>query len=557
MLIRHENLKIESSISISHVLKLEMEHSLNEHGSLTLEVTIKPEEQEVFSRTSYVEQNIKFFVYHEGEDVLFFSGKISKVLQVVQDQLFKAVIHLSSYSVDMDVALHSRSFQNISLRYGDVINRVIEEDNARFIWRMESDRTINKPFIQYQETNWQFIKRLATYFECPIQASVLSERPDFYFGIREGRLQRLREEWIVERGVSNAYYESGAYEKGMLANAFCYVISEQRSSWQIGDFIQRNNQRLVLVHQKVMFEQGELIFMNTFGAEGFLYRRKAGVGSLAGLSLQGMIRKVEKESVYIQLNIDEVEGADFPWGWVPEVGNTAYIMPEVGSRVVLTLPTNDEKDGIATQLLRTNVMGEVFQPVEFKQMVTAHDKTLSLNPNQLLLAGRNRDVNISMEDQLGIHSRSNRRINLVARGQIVIKGSKVNITAPNSVLLQTAVSNIGIAGNFNLFAPGGVQTSIASSFGPPMSRPATKTGSERVLPLSYFALGAIPKRHGQSLRDATIANMATAAMPKMAGGKTTWAMHAMMTGQRTGGKAPQVISGLGSLTSKGGKLLPN
>jgi len=177
------------------------------------------------------------------------------------------------------------------------------------------------------------------------------------------------------------------------------------------------------------------------------------------LNLQGTIRRVEKESIEIQLDIDHDEQIDYLWEWTPEVGNLNYLMPEVDSRVVLTFSTNDEEDARATHLLRANSDSGVYEEIDNKQIVTADDKTIGLYPGQLLLAGKDQGVSVTLGDQEGIRLDSDKSIRMRASEEIQLRGEKVIVVAPSQILIQTSESNIDIATNFNFFAPSGVVTS--------------------------------------------------------------------------------------------------
>lgn len=93
--------------------------------------------------------------------------------------------------------------------------------------------------------------------------------------------------------------------------------------------------------RRIQFENGELFFVYRLGMKGMFYSSRIYNSALAGVRLEGVIRKTEEESVYMQLDIDEEKHADFPWAWRPETNNLSYCMPETGTKVVLYLPTQD------------------------------------------------------------------------------------------------------------------------------------------------------------------------------------------------------------------------
>jgi len=551
---------IESNIPIAHILKLDMDHRLNEHGILNMKVVIKPDMQNDFLHTNYLGQNSRFFTTSDPELSLVFSGKINKVDYKRQDDVITASIGIISYSIELDEHLMRRSFQNINIKFNSLLDLIIKDTKARFIWQIGSDKELGKPFVQYDETDWEFVKRLASYFNRLVQVSMLSEHADFYFGVRTGENRQINEAAILEQGISDVYYKNGGYESNAPRSQYYYLKIRHREAWQIGDFANYRNSKLTVIRTQAAFEKGELIFIHTLGADGYLYQRIIYSHQLIGLNLQGIIRRTEKESITIELDIDRDhdEQAHYLWSWTPEVGNLNYIMPEVDSRVILTFPTNDEQDAFASRLLRTNSTSGIYEQIENKQIVTAEDKTIGLYPNQLMLAGRNFGVSVSLDDQEGIHFNSNKNIRMRASREIQLRGKKVTIVAPNQVLMQTAQSNIDVATNFNFFAPKGVNTTSNLP-----SQPRVKAQAEDGMedqnhwPLSFGAIGALPRSIGVDMNQNPITNAAIGVLPRMTGGQTAIVMNEMMNGTDARTTSyPKAFSSMGSFSMKGGNRVP-
>lgn len=100
---------------------------------------------------------------------------------------------------------------------------------------------VGKPFVQYDETDWTFAKRLASYFNRPIHVSLLLERADFYFGVRNGIGQTINEANILELGVNPEYYKKGGYENNASREQYYYIKVKNREHWQLGDVAQHRN----------------------------------------------------------------------------------------------------------------------------------------------------------------------------------------------------------------------------------------------------------------------------------------------------------------------------
>ena len=559
LLLGNEKVIVQSHLPILHLLEMRMNHQLSQHATFSMKVEIIPEAQSFFLNSFFQGQEIQIFENHETEEpTLLFCGRIQSATGERQNQHLYATIDGISYSVELDEWERYRSFQNINLTYWNVLEEVTGETRARFIWGVEKDKSISKPFIQYGESNWNFIKRLASYFQRPIQANAYTNQPDFYFGVRQGELKTFKEKDILEFGLSDKYFESGGYEVGLLREHYRYLRVKHREHWQLGDTAVFGQQRLTVIDHQVQFEKGELIYIDTLGAEGFLYQKRIPHHRMTGVNLGGWIRRVEHESVYVQFDFDREEKADYPWPWTPEVGNLCYIMPEVNSRVGLMFPTDEEQEGTATHLLRLNSGSPVFEHVENKQFFTKDQKIAGLFPEQVVISGKDGDTRITLEDKNGITLNTVHSINLRAQGEIQLIGNKVSVVAPKQVSMQTPQSNIIMAKNFNLFAPSGVITK--SSAPPPPARHTSKIAKENHnhWPLSYAVIGALPKNNPKRMEQGAFLRLgAKSAMPKIARPASIAAMSQVLKGRKAEQtSAPKAFASFGNHTMKGGFLAP-
>ena len=453
----NEKVTIESPVPILTLLDMEIVHSLNAHGRLHIKAVIEHEQQPKCFSSFYQNEQIQVFDATSESPVLIFCGKIQATAYEMQGQLLIASIQAVSYSVDLEGVVRNRSFQNPSLTFESIVAQVMEGIGGRFLWHAPAQQRIGTPFIQYEETDWDFLKRLISHLNQPLHVSVTTDRPDVYIGINRGRQRDLSEATILKRGRSNRYYTGGGFREGHSRLQYRYLrVRHDCSSWQMGDFVRFENGRFTIFERTICFEKGELFYLDTMGEAGFLYQATMGNEAFRGLQLSGSITRVERESVYIQFDFDQERRADYAWPWVPEVGNLCYIMPEVGSKVLLSFASDQEQDGAATHLLRTS---GVPMQASHKEFATVHNKQLGLYPEGMVLKGQGRAATLSMMDESGIELDTDRAISLQARDRIVIRaGRRLTIRAPKQVLMQTNQANVELNQDFNLFAPSGVRT---------------------------------------------------------------------------------------------------
>lgn len=318
------------------------------------------------------------------------------------------------------------------------------------------------------------------------------------------------------------------------------------------------------MRKQIVFRRGELQFIYWLGRPGVFYQKKTFHRKLAGVSLEGTVKRVEDERVYIQLDIDQKEGADYPWRWTPYTNHFSYCMPETDTRVCLYFPIDREAGGQAVigRFDRNKSRGRSPQNREF---MTLYQKRLGLFPTKLFLEGKEEATCLALEDASGIQIKSKTGISLSALGKIRIAGKHISVTGPTELVCRTSVSNIELCRDINLFAPSGVQT-----IGAKEERKTLKEEMENRLgheekdeaegwQAAYAAIAAIPTMDFSTSQemDYAIDMVVGACIPKIAGGQAVHAMMEVMDGKKEGESSfPQVFKSMDNHTVKGGYLLP-
>ena len=107
--------------------------------------------------------NSQVEVYAEGERLPLYSGIVQSAEAKEENGLRMICLQLSSGSILLDMEKKSRSYQNTGMSYGEVINEALAPWNTAAIYPSSlSGTAIGFPVIQYQETDWQFVKRMAS-----------------------------------------------------------------------------------------------------------------------------------------------------------------------------------------------------------------------------------------------------------------------------------------------------------------------------------------------------------------------------------------------------------
>ena len=158
MNINHE-LRIESKIPFQSIEDFHFEWKTNQHAVLEVNGYIDP--NNIYGKNSLYGSMIRIWK-EQGNETLF-HGCMTKATEESVGELKKIHIEAQSASCRLDQQAGKRSFQAVEKTYAEVAREVVEENDGQIICTEGDEKQIGKPMIQYNETVWAFVKRLASY----------------------------------------------------------------------------------------------------------------------------------------------------------------------------------------------------------------------------------------------------------------------------------------------------------------------------------------------------------------------------------------------------------
>ncbi len=505
-----DGLTLRTTVPVHSIQYLEIDMQENEHGRGIVRARIKEEYCKEILHACFGGDEIMVLGRKNQQ---LFSGLIEKIEFFIDKTFVRTNICFIDNTYLMDIEKKKRSFQDPEQNYAQIISKVLNGyDHADFTWQTDADRAINIPVIQYEETDWQFMKRLATHFKTAIYPEHASNAIMLYIGNKHGENRgSIQSENSISFhcGICDRFYIEGGYH---------YVL----------------------------------------GQAGFIFREKAVNDKLAGISIKGKVERVQEQDVFIQLEIDQEKNAQYPWKWMPETGNLCYCMPEKGTDVMLYFASGQEYSGLAIHSFHENKESDIFSNIQNREIHTQHDKKMAIYPNQLFAEGKEKGSGIYVEDRQGIRLKSNKGISLHAGEGIYINGEKTDIFAPFEIVLRTDKSNIEINRDFNFYAPEGVQTNgtPGGTDDLPIVKPQEKKADH--WQLAYSAMAAIPTvDFAKADNDGVVDLMVNAAIPKIAEGRPVFAMSDVMNGKSEAeARFAGALRSMDLYTVKGGYPLP-
>ena len=184
----------------------------NEHGMAVIRgVIAEGSEGELFKNAE--SGNASLYILDEkGKRKDIFSGIIDSMEVKNAGGVKTARIVLSGSTKLMDCVKHTRTFQNQGMTYDELL----EEINAGYekvscIPNCKVENPIKKLIVQYKETDWEFLKRMASRFYQPLLPDYAGEGIRYSFGLSakvpEKKLDvysfstgNAREEFLMKEG---------------------------------------------------------------------------------------------------------------------------------------------------------------------------------------------------------------------------------------------------------------------------------------------------------------------------------------------------------------------
>lgn len=178
-------LQVRCRFTFLSILHCKIHARYGEHTVAEISGTVKGREA-LAILSDVTEDKVEIFSRDEnGVEEMLFTGVMECVELEEEGQYASLSLRALSCTWKMDIERKSRSFQDLSMTYRDVAEKVIREYDAELSWQLP-DKPLEHPLIQYRETDFCFLKRIFSHLEGSITPIDLSEKVCFCAGVRSG-----------------------------------------------------------------------------------------------------------------------------------------------------------------------------------------------------------------------------------------------------------------------------------------------------------------------------------------------------------------------------------
>ena len=446
------------------ITKLYMEHKPNTHAIANIEGEIdyktaldcikRVDETTLISITTTAEQQPKTLFYGYVKDV-----------SMSNDTEYTTIsLSLCATSIKLDTKKINKTYQGTTKTYGAII-----EENISSMGNLHMkvpDKPIGSLIMQYNETNWEFSKRMASQLNAPIISSLNAPKPQVYIGMPDSSKKHTIETNSYsytsnpldhERAKANG--ESAMLED--FSNASIKVFNYA----YLGDEVKLNSKVYVVKAMEGKLFDGNLEISyalmpvssssNVTNLGGVKMPSTPNAAS-SGKMMLGTVKAVEKDKVQVHLtDIDkEYDGASdwwFPYStaYSSSDGSGFYCMPEVEDQVRVFFPSGSEGDAFAA----SGVFAVPPENTRHKNFKAPGGKQILLTDEGIYIISKEGKIFINLVEEDGIEIYSESKIDIMAEGEVEIKSAKkVSIYAEEQVSIGAGKSIIDITKNSIKFA---------------------------------------------------------------------------------------------------------
>ncbi|WP_052516570.1 contractile injection system protein, VgrG/Pvc8 family [Paenibacillus popilliae] len=474
----YRNIQLVSPYEVQTLSTLRIERKVNEHARMLLTAIVPEEKKESCVDMASATDTIEIRELSDEGDVIrtLFHGIISDIAVKAVRGVYHLEMEAVSHSYRLDVKPKTRSFQNHKMRYEELVQQILSDyAGSDFIDLTFNHASLDQFTVQYQETDWQFLKRMASRFGTVLIPEATADCPKLWVGLSESKSDSLD---ISNYQVFRSLNPYGQEEEGVTR----YSIVTKRY-YQLGDRILFKNKPLIVTGATSLLDGGMLTHEYILQAEVDSHWQPICNESIRGASLEGKVIDAAQDKVKLHLNIDDVQTQEdacwFPYSSPYVTGGKTglYCMPQIGDSVQLYVPNHREEESFVRSSLRQEGNSPKLEQPNEKYWGNPSGKEIKFSGNELRMTAQEEHVFVKLHESEGIELHSQDAIILHADKDIALEADKrFDIRAKEAVYLLSGASSMVLDGDTDI--KGGHVTVQGFTKSPVPSSPAGKESTQ-------------------------------------------------------------------------------
>jgi hypothetical protein len=432
------------------------ERKVGEHCTARIVGTLPTDVEDIHSGKAPADRRLTLIAQGaDGEEKTLFSGIVKGSYTRRQGKSRILELEAVSYSSRMDADKRTRTFQDEGMAFS-ALTSAIERGGPgfSFIHAGFGDAPIGPLLVQYEETDWQFVKRVASRLGACVVSGCALDYPCVAIGVpkRGGYAVADTTEYDTSEDLTWHTGASAHGGQGIREGWATNYVFESRETYDLCDAVMLNGSLLYVYDASSRLKGSDIVHRYTLREKASFATEETFNRRITGASLGGTVREVGRDAVRVEIDGDIPQTLHkwFPYSTVYSSPDGAgwYFMPEVGDRVRLRFPNKHESEAF--------VVSSVHQPhrnrsdPDVKHITTKHGKTVTFEPDSIYISNGVGE-SLELHDSKGISITTGKDIVFTAGGDIRVRGrGKVVVQGDGGVSVTQNGSVIDIGESIEL-----------------------------------------------------------------------------------------------------------
>lgn len=350
--------------TIEQLLEVKIQQKINGHSTFYLKGLMSNTGKKGDTEVSDEGTNVSLSaVAASGEEFILFQGVAQDVKIQVEQDVHILEIQAVSNSYLLDVEKKSRSFQNKKRAYTDLIQQITSGYPGADVIDVASNGVPTNQFIiQHMETDWEFLKRLASHFNTGLVCDVRFDTPKYFFGVPHMQaLELANNNYTVKKDMQKFNLLSQNGVGGLGEQDFIYYEVETNCVARIGDQVSFQQKQLYVSDITSLAENGLFVSRLVLVPQKGLSQLYQPNNNIVGASFSGRILESKNDQVKVNLDIDRGLDPGDPCFFLystiysSQDGSGWYCMPETGDTVRIYCPDGQDDHAYAISSVHEQV----------------------------------------------------------------------------------------------------------------------------------------------------------------------------------------------------------
>jgi len=447
--ITYETIKVDG-VPFQKILGVQISHAPNSHGKAWIKGILPFDFAREFVERSDETFAISITTTAQDQPQRLFYGNISNLSLEQQQEYAVLEILAETMSSRIDAKKNSKTFQNTSKTYGQIMNQVLSGNGSVSV--MVTDKPIGSMIMQCDETDWEFVVRMASQLGALAFTNIVAQTPQIYVGLPPSsqvkNIQTVSYDFSKNDASFNSLTLNTASASGAMREDFASGVVRSYDYLYLGDTVVFNGKNEQVKTVKATLVDGILECTYSLALKTGFRAPSITNKQASGRMMTGTVTAVEADKVQVFLHsVDASADGSSNW-WFPystayssQDGSGWYTMPAVGDGVRVFFPSDHEADAFAASSVCKNVRANI----KDKCWSGLNGKEILMTEEGLVITCKEGKLYIKLSDEKGIEIVSDMDINITSGTKVNIQGGEeVKIIAKNEVLVGTATSYLDI-----------------------------------------------------------------------------------------------------------------